>query len=279
MPDIGAMHPQIVHFVIAPLVLGVVLRLVTLTGRAKALGPAATLLLVFGALASVVAVKSGDDAHGPAERIPGARTIVEEHEEWGERTRNVFLAVAAVELIALAVPGSRVAKGLLVASGVAGLGGLFAVYEAGEHGGEIVYSYAGGVGIRSGDPADVGRLVKAGLFQQTLQDREAGRGAAAEETARELASRFPDDLEIQLFHVESLIVDAGDPRGALDRLAAIPVPAGSPGVAYRAGLLRADAWVALEQPDSARAVLVRLRDEIGPRGGIESRLEALEGRE
>src|SRR3989304_957149 len=43
-------------------------------------------------------------------------------------------------------PGVR--QGLLVASGVVGLAGGVALFEAAEHGGDIVYSYAGGVGIR-----------------------------------------------------------------------------------------------------------------------------------
>ncbi len=68
--------------------------------RRSAALPSLTLLLL-GTGAAVIAVQSGGDAHGPVERVPGARDMVEEHEEWGERTRNVFFLVVALELLAL----------------------------------------------------------------------------------------------------------------------------------------------------------------------------------
>ncbi len=119
--SLAPLHPQIVHFVIALLFAGLVFRWISLTGRAAFTGPAAAALLLVGAAGAVLAVKSGTDAHGPVERVPGARAAVVEHEEWGERTRNIFL----------------------VASALVGLAGAFALYEAGEHGGELVYAYAG----------------------------------------------------------------------------------------------------------------------------------------
>ena len=103
MPDIASFHPQIVHFVVVLLIVGVLFRLVSFTGKVPFTNAAATTLIVFGALAAVVAVESGMQAHGPAERVPGAREAVMEHEEWGERTRNVFLVVAVLELVGLAV--------------------------------------------------------------------------------------------------------------------------------------------------------------------------------
>ncbi len=67
------------------------LRWIWFTGKVPFAGSAAATLLLIGTLAAVLAVESGEDGHGPAERIPGARPAVEEHEEWGERTRNLFL--------------------------------------------------------------------------------------------------------------------------------------------------------------------------------------------
>ena len=60
---------------------------------------------------------------------------------------------------------------VLVASTVVGLVGIVSVYQAGAHGGDLVYKYAGGIGIRSGDPADVERLLVTGLYQQAQLDR------------------------------------------------------------------------------------------------------------
>jgi uncharacterized membrane protein len=48
MPDIGPLHPIVVHFAIGLLVAGVALRWLSLTGRVRFAGPAAALLLLVG---------------------------------------------------------------------------------------------------------------------------------------------------------------------------------------------------------------------------------------
>ena len=71
MPDIGVFHPIIVHFVIALLVIGIGLRWIWFTGKVPFAGSAAATLLVIGTLAAVLAVKSGEDGHGPTlEELP-----------------------------------------------------------------------------------------------------------------------------------------------------------------------------------------------------------------
>src|SRR5207253_4255678 len=217
--SLAALHPQIVHFVIALLFVGVVLRCVSLTGRAPFTGPAARVLLLVGTGAAVLAVQSGTAAHGPVERVPGARAAVMEHEEWGERTRNIFLVVAALEIAALIPAVRRWRKGVHLASAVVGLAGAFSLYEAGEHGGELVYAYAGGVGIRSGNPDDVDRLLVAGLYHQAMLDRKAGRTAEAAELISQLAQRHPEDTSARLLVIESLIVDKKNGKAALAALA------------------------------------------------------------
>lgn len=199
MPDIAMFHPQIVHFVIGLLVIGVLFRLVSLTGRLRFTDPAATTLILIGTLAAVFAVTSGDQAHGPAERIPGARETVKEHEEWGERTRNLFIIISILEITRQALRGSARPRGAMiagVASGVIGLGGLFALYETGEHGGEIVYEYAGGAGTRSGDPAHVENLLVAGLYHQAALAIREGRAGEAIRLLRELELRRPGERSV-----------------------------------------------------------------------------------
>ena len=184
-------------------------------------------MILLAAVASVVAAQAGIDAHGPAESVPGARAAVVEHEEWGIRTRNVLLAVAALELLgAAASPGAARPRSAHLASAVVGLGALFCLYEAAEHGGEVVYAYAGGVGLQRKDPADVGRLLLAGLYHQAQLDRKAGRADDAAALVDLAARRFPDDLEVQLFRAESVLLDRKDPAAALAALDAITVPAG-----------------------------------------------------
>ena len=74
MDPLAPLHPQVVHFAIALLFLGVPLRLISLTGKLAFTKHAATTLLLLGTVAAVVSVKSGTAAHGPVERIPGPGT-------------------------------------------------------------------------------------------------------------------------------------------------------------------------------------------------------------
>ncbi len=273
-PDIGVFHPQIVHFVIALLMVGVVFRLISLTGKAQFTGAAALTLILIGTGAAVLAVKSGEDAHGPAERVPGARDAVGEHEEWGERTRNLFLVVAALELLALGLSDRR-RRAVLVASGVVGLGGMFVLYETAEHGGDLVYQYAGGVGVRSGDPNDLSRLLLAGLYHNAVLDRSEGRPVDAARLIEEMSRRFPDDRAIALLVIESLILDRENGEAALEALARFTVPEGDRRLRLQAGLLAADALQLTERTDSAQATLEVLLQDLPSNQQIENKLAEL----
>jgi uncharacterized membrane protein len=280
MPELGALgpyHPVLVHFVIALSVVGVVLRLVSLTGRVTFAGPAAATLILLSAAASVPAAISGDQAHGPAERVPGARNAVVEHEEWGIRARNILIIVAALELIALAVARMGKARYLHIASGVVGLGALFAVYEAAEHGGEVVYVYAGNVGLQRKDPADVGRLLMAGLYHQAQLDRKDGRTEDAAALIDLAARRFPADVEWQLTRAESALLDRKDPAAATAALAAITPPADQPRLRVRHAILLADTLVASGQKDAARATLTPLAAQYPDDARLKRKLQELGG--
>jgi uncharacterized membrane protein len=253
--SIGSFHPQVVHFAIALLIVGVVFRLLSLTGRVAFAGPAASLLLLSGTASAVAAAYTGIEAHGPVERVPGSREAVVEHEDWGMRARNVFLAVGALEILALVLARRGKARPAEFVSGVVGIVGLFCLYEAGEHGGELVYSYAGGVGIRSGEPEDVSRLLLAGLYHQAQLDRKAGRSAEASRLIDEMARRFPDDVEVRMLAAESILLDGKDPEGALAALDRISVPEESRRLVIRQGVLRADALVSAGCAAEARGVL------------------------
>jgi uncharacterized membrane protein len=274
MPSLAEFHPQVVHFAIALLVTGLVFRWISLTGRALFTGPAAAVLLLAGTLAAVVAVKSGDDAHGPAERVPGARAAVIEHEEWGERTRNLFFFVAAFEIGALLVRrrSTRVAKGLTVASALVGLIGGWMLYEAAEHGGELVYAYAGGVGIRSGDTADVTRLYVAGLYHSAQQARAQHDSGRAAELFATLGRQLPGDTTARFLAIESMIRDRRDGRGALAELGRTGVPADNQRWRLRHGFLKTDAFLLLGQSDSARATLEQLAQDFPAAQRVKDRL-------
>jgi len=270
-------HPQIVHFAVALLTVGVLFRVISLLGRPAFVRPAALTLLVLGTLAAVLAVRSGTDAHGPVERVPGSRTAVVEHEEWALRTRNVFYGVMVLEALGLLLLRSSKSRYLHAASAIVGLAGLFCLYEAGEHGGRLVYSYAGGVGIRSGDPADVERLLLAGLYQEAQLERKAGRAAEAAALVAQAAGRFPDDLDVQLAAAESLLVDRKDSAAALEALRRITPPRDNRVLRTRHGLLTADALEAAGQREGAAEVVQGLVTEFPDSPRLKQRLDALKG--
>lgn len=276
MPNIAAQHPIIVHFVIALAFVGFAFRLISLTGRMEWTRQAGAALLILSALASIAAVKSGEQAHGPAERIPGARDAVVEHEELGEKARTALLIIAALELAGLALARKEQwQKAAHIASAVAFLYGGFLLFEAAEHGGELVYSYAGGVGTRTGDSTDVRRLLVAGLYHQLQSDRQAGNAEGAARLAEEMRRRMPEDLTVAFIVIESQLKDRGDARGALDALGAVQLPADSPRLALRRGLLTADAYSALGLKDSALAALEALRKDFAESPAVREALDRL----
>ena len=278
MPDLGPLHPQIVHFVVGLLLVGVALRWISLTGKLPFTGPAATTLLLLGTIAAVFAVSSGTAAHEAVEQIPGVGLAVRTHEEWGHTTRTIFLVVAALELVALALarrPEWR--RWVFVASGLVGLYGCYAVYETADRGGKLVYSYAGGPGLRTGDTSDIERLYTAGLYEQAMVDRARHQSADAAALFDELARRAPNDTGVLLIHIQSQLKDRQDAKGALAALTALHPAPGNPFLTIRVGLLTADTYVALGQPDSAKAVVRRLIAQFPMFERLKDRLTQLGG--
>jgi predicted Zn-dependent protease len=158
---------------------------------------------------------------------------------------------------------------------VLGLVGLFCLYEAGEHGGELVYSYAGGVGIRSGDPADVDRLLLAGLYNGALAERKAGRHEDAAKLLTLAGERHPNDPEVQLAAAESLLLDRKDPRAAIEKLRSIQPPQDNRSLRIRHGMMTADALEAAGQKEGAAAVVQGLITEYPDVARLKQRLETL----
>lgn len=274
----GALHPQVVHFTIVLVIVGVALRAISLLGRPAFASPAAATLLLLGTIFVALAVRSGSDAHGPVERAPGARAAVVAHEQWGERAHNILIAIAAIEVIALLLRRSPRLRYLHIASAAVGVLAVFAVYEAAEHGGELVYAYAGGVGIRSGEPKDVERLLLAGLYHQSQLDRQTGKAQEAADLIATAARRFPRDIEVQLLAAESKLVDSKNPQAAIDALNAIQVSDDNRILRTRRATLQADAFEAAGQRDAAIAVLQPIVEAFPTNAGLKARLEALKAK-
>jgi uncharacterized membrane protein len=272
MPDLGFYHPIVIHFAIGLLTVGVVFRWLSLTGRAGFAGPAAAILLLLATVATVVAAQSGEDAHVAVEAVPGTAGAVRAHQQWGERTRNLAIVVAGLELLALALRGRVHARSILFASAGIGVVTVFSVLQTGMLGGELVYAHAGGVGIRSGDPEDVGRLLLAGLLEQAELDEKAGRAEDAANLLEMAAHRFPADPAVQVRAAEALLEDRHDPARALEILERLGPTPDEARLRFRRAWLTADALDALERHAEARVVLERLQTEFPENTRLHRRL-------
>ena len=275
MPNLGYFHPQIVHFVIAGAGLGIFFRWLSLTGKLTWTNGAATALILLGTVAAWFAVTSGADAHGAAERIPGVARAVQLHEDAGQDTRNVLLLIAALELAALVPALGKWKKMILVGSAIVGVGGAYEIYDVGRLGGELVYAYAGGVGIRSGDSTDVNRLLLAAMYDRAQLDRTQKNAVGAAQAFAELAAKFPNDATVQLLQVESLMQDKQDFTGALAGLARIPTPPDSARMYTRYEMDRADALVGAGQKDAARTILKALAARFPTAKRIQDKLDKI----
>lgn len=275
MPNLGYFHPQIVHFVIAGAGLGIFFRWLSLTGKLTWTNGAATALILLGTVAAWFAVTSGADAHGAAERIPGVARAVQLHEDAGQVTRNVLLLIAALELAALVPALGKWKKMILIGSAIVGVGGAYEIYDVGRLGGELVYAYAGGVGIRSGDSTDVNRLLLAAMYDRAQLDRTQKNALGAAQAFAELAAKFPNDVTVQLLQVESLMQDKQDFTGALAGLARIPTPPDSARMYTRYEMDRADALVGAGQKDAARTILKALAARFPTAKRIQDKLDKI----
>lgn len=301
MPPIGPYHPQIVHFVVVPLILGLPIYLLGLVvKRPRYFWPMASILLLVGTVSAWLAVRSGAEAHELAESIPGVGQAVRTHEDLGHDTKNIFTGVLIVELLAIGTAfgmgqlgagakkdaeggGEKSASPLRFAPTalrvvVAGswIWGAWVLFEAAEHGGDLVYSYAGGVGMRTGNPQDVQHLLMAGLYNQSRLDRKNGDHQGAADLVDVMEAQFPGDPDVKMLKVESLIVDRQDGRAALDMLANMST-ADNPRAQVRITLYQADAYVLLSMPDSARAALMTLPERYQQSRMVKQRLEKLGG--
>ena len=274
IPNLAAMHPQVVHFTVVLAIMGAAFRVISLLGRPKWISPAATTLLLLAAVAAFVSTRSGTAAHGPIERIPGVRPAVQEHEAWGDRSQTALFILAGIELVGLAMWKSTKVK---LVHGVAAIGALVCVgivYETAEHGGELVYSYAGGPGLRTGEEKDTERLLLAGYYNQAMADRKAGRSDSAAQLIKDAATRYNSDPEVRLLAAESLLLDQKNAQAAIDALASLEPP---PQLRIRKGMLQADAFEALGQKDAAIAVLQAIVSQT-PNARVQQRIDRLQGK-
>jgi uncharacterized membrane protein len=106
MPSWDGLHPLIIHFPIALLIVAPVLVLLGtfIKGRGRAFLMSALVLMILGSFAAWFAVSTGEAASEFAERAGAAQAVLEEHEELAETTRAVFTVLTGVFAVIVVAP-------------------------------------------------------------------------------------------------------------------------------------------------------------------------------
>lgn len=106
MPPFDHLHPAVVHFAIAPLVLAPLFVLLALLWRSQRRGllAAALLLLLAGLTCAVLALLSGAAAERFARATPELRAALQSHEQIAQRTTLAFAGLTVLLLGLWGVP-------------------------------------------------------------------------------------------------------------------------------------------------------------------------------
>jgi len=170
IPD--PLHPAIVHFPIVLLLLGAPLAVLAIFVRRWQLPWLVALILTSGAIGSVAATwTGGEDEEVVGEISEQADVILEEHEEWGEMTRNVAILAAALAIFAAAFSKFKISSisfGVLCA--IASIGAAVCVAQAGHYGGLLVYKHGLGVNTAAVLNTPVPESVKSELFNKHKEE-------------------------------------------------------------------------------------------------------------
>lgn len=143
------LHPALVHFPIVLILLGALVALPAAFTPRWHLRWIAAALLALGAFGTVAASATGEEDGEAVERQPGVEAVLEQHEEWAERTQGFSIAAGLCALAAAAATlrWPRVAQGVGIASAVVALFAAFCVFETGHYGGQLVYRHGAGVNL------------------------------------------------------------------------------------------------------------------------------------
>ena len=158
LPSWDSLHPLVVHFPIALLLVAPLLVLASLIAgtHARGLAIGAVILMLLGSAGAVVAVSTGEAAGELADQTEQSAPVLHEHEELGEFVRNYFLVMTCAYILWVGIPWMLqrrrgvaprqviIVAGTLVYLVIYGYGAL-KVVDTGHLGGRLVHEF----GIRA----------------------------------------------------------------------------------------------------------------------------------
>ncbi|RJP60933.1 MAG: DUF2231 domain-containing protein [Ignavibacteriales bacterium] len=149
MEFLAELHPQIVHFPIAILILYSVLEIIGILFNNEFLQKTSFLLLVIGVVSAVGAVLTGNQAAEFAKLnsdLPIA-TLIEDHETYATITLWYYFAILILRTyLTLKKKFEGLLKFIFIPLVLIG---CYLIYETGEHGGKLVYEYGIGTSINN----------------------------------------------------------------------------------------------------------------------------------
>lgn len=144
------MHPLLIHFPIALLLVAPILVILglVLQKQSKGLMIAAFVLMALGTVGTYMAVATGEAAGEVAERVPGVEAVLERHEELAETTRTIFTALTVVFAAILFAPslfkrslGRKIAATVTIAFLLFYAAGAIVLANVAHQGGRLVHEY------------------------------------------------------------------------------------------------------------------------------------------
>lgn len=150
IPSWDALHPLIIHFPIALLLVAPILVLLALLlpkpGRGLLI--AALVMMTLGTVATYLAVATGEAAGELAERTPGVAAVLEQHEELAQTARAIFTALTVVFAAILFAPlvfkrglGRKTATVISLAFLLFYAAGAVVLANVAHQGGRLVHEY------------------------------------------------------------------------------------------------------------------------------------------
>jgi uncharacterized membrane protein len=154
MFDTSHLHPMIVHFPIALLIIGFISDIAGLISKKEFFGKMGFYLLILGTIGVVAAYFSGNFAGEGVEEAGSLEQALETHEHAALLTLWLMTGAA---LVRIALVWLKKYTGIVRYAAVAlFFAGVLSVARTGYYGGELVYKHAAGVQFNIGDSFNSG---------------------------------------------------------------------------------------------------------------------------
>ncbi len=148
MPDLSHIHPMLVHFPIALLIVGFLSETIGLFVKKEFFSTAGFYLLLLGAVGAAAAYLTGEQAGDGITEIGALKLALESHEGAAELT--LWLAGIAAAVRVMIVVFKKYSGIYRTAAYVLFLCAVLSVARTGFYGGELVYKHAAGVQLNLG---------------------------------------------------------------------------------------------------------------------------------